>query len=497
MIMKSIRQNFHYLKYAIWLLVVVFLVGFAYSFGGARSARNENSPAVVNGEAVDERSLSRAMQAREDELHSRFGAEVPKPALNRARREMLDAMIEDLLATQGARSLKVAVSDDEVAQTIQSFPEFRGQDGRFSPQAYQMFLSQQAQEGNPPEAVVDNIRQRLLASKLRLIFSSNSQVGEQEIKEALALACRRVKAEAVLLSFKAYGAKLELSEDQVRDYYSQHRKDWEKAEKVKARHILIAVKKDDGPDAQAAAKAKAEGLAKKLKAGADFAKLAKENSDDKGSAARGGELGSFGHGEMVPEFEKAAFALKPGQVSDPVKSQFGWHIIKLEGREAAFTPTWENSRQKAEEALRADKAKELARHAAAQLQEAMDQGQGLDAAAKGLSLTARATGWLRRDDKKVLEDAGETPGLAKSLLGLRLGQHLSQAFSSDKGLVLAEVSAEEPGPLPSGDKLAALKGELLASLRESKGDALFRGWLAGLKDKAKITDRFKEIYGTD
>jgi peptidyl-prolyl cis-trans isomerase D len=490
------RQNFHYLKYAIWLLVVVFLVGFAYSFGGARSARNQSSPAVVNGEAVDEKDLSRAMQAREDELHSRFGADVPKEALNRARRETLDAMIEDLLATQGARDLKVSVTDDELRQTIQSFSEFRGQDGRFSPQAYQMFLAQQAQEGNPPEAVEGNIRQRLLASKLRLIFSSNSQVGEQEIKEALNAACRRVKTDAVVLNFKSYGAKVQLAEDQVRDYYSQHRKDWEKPEKVKARHILIATKQTDSPEALAAAQAKAEGLAKQLRAGADFAKLAQANSDDKGSAARGGELGSFGRGEMVPEFEKTAFALKVGQVSEPVKSQFGWHIIKLEGREAAFIPTWDNSHQKASDALREQKAKDMARHTAALLQDRMDQGQDLVAAAKSLSLSARTSGWIRRDDKKIFEDAGETPALAKSLLDLHLGQHLPQAFSGDKGLVLAQLSAEEPGSLPSGVKLAALRAELLSSLRESKGEELFRGWLAGLKDKAKIIDRFKEIYGT-
>jgi hypothetical protein len=126
----------------------------------------------------------------------------------------------------------------------------------------------------------------------------------------------------------------------------------------------------------------------------------------------------------------------------------------------------------------------------------MDQGQDLVAAAKSLSLSARTSGWIRRDDKKIFEDAGETPALAKSLLDLHLGQHLPQAFSGDKGLVLAQLSAEEPGSLPSGVKLAALRAELLSSLRESKGEELFRGWLAGLKDKAKIIDRFKEIYGT-
>ena len=107
-------------------------------------------------------------------------------------------------------------------------------------------------------------------------------------------------------------------------------------EQVHARHILISIKSPEMPSEDAldkpAARAKAEEILKKVKAGENFETLARENSSDTGSKANGGDLGWFGKGRMVPEFEKAAFALQPGQTSDIVESQFGFHIIKVEGR---------------------------------------------------------------------------------------------------------------------------------------------------------------------
>jgi peptidyl-prolyl cis-trans isomerase C len=117
-------------------------------------------------------------------------------------------------------------------------------------------------------------------------------------------------------------------------YYDSHKTDWEE---VKARHILIRFQGSKMPLAdgkkeltEAEALAKVTDLRAKIVAGADFAEVAKENSDDKGSGANGGDLGSFGRGQMVPEFDKEAFLLPVGQMSQPVKSQFGYHLIKVE-----------------------------------------------------------------------------------------------------------------------------------------------------------------------
>lgn len=129
--------------------------------------------------------------------------------------------------------------------------------------------------------------------------------------------------------------KINLTEKDFQEYYETHKKEFENPEMVRARHILVAVKTDAKEDEKKAAQKKAEDLLAKTKSGEDFAKLASEYSDDPGSKAKGGDLGFFTQGSMVGKFEQAAFALKPGEVSGVVETEFGYHIIKQEERKAA------------------------------------------------------------------------------------------------------------------------------------------------------------------
>jgi peptidyl-prolyl cis-trans isomerase C len=123
------------------------------------------------------------------------------------------------------------------------------------------------------------------------------------------------------------------TEPEAKDFFD---KNPDKFKQVRASHILVMANADADDATKKAARAKIEGLLKRIKAGEDFAKLARENSDD-GSKEQGGDLGLFGQGRMVPEFEKTAFSLQPGEVSDVVATQFGYHIIKVsERKEAAF-----------------------------------------------------------------------------------------------------------------------------------------------------------------
>lgn len=138
-------------------------------------------------------------------------------------------------------------------------------------------------------------------------------------------------------TFLTISKEVKIDDAALHAYYDAHKADYEQAH---ARHILIRMKgstvpvKPGGKDlSDEEALAKAQDLEKRLKAGEDFGKLAGAESDDTGSAINGGDLGTFGHGRMVPSFDEAAFKLKPGQISDPVKSQFGYHIIKLESLE--------------------------------------------------------------------------------------------------------------------------------------------------------------------
>ena len=139
--------------------------------------------------------------------------------------------------------------------------------------------------------------------------------------------------------------KINLTEKDFQAYYDTHKKEFENPEMVRARHILVAVKPDATPEQKEAAKKKAEELLAKAKAGEDFAKLASDNTDDPGSKAKGGDLGFFTQGSMVGKFEQAAFALKPGEVSGVVETEFGYHIIKQEERKAAEQQPYESVKE--------------------------------------------------------------------------------------------------------------------------------------------------------
>jgi peptidyl-prolyl cis-trans isomerase C len=172
--------------------------------------------------------------------------------------------------------------------------------------------------------------------RMRLLASEGAKAGLQndpDVVSQLNLMRENLVATAEL---KKIDSGITVSDAEIQKVYADNAKDYEQ---VKARHILIAPK--GSPAAQAGkdltdeqAKAKAEDLRKQILAGANFDELAKKESDDTGSGARGGDLGSFGHGQMVPEFEQAAFAAKVGEVTPVVKTQFGYHIIKVEGHDA-------------------------------------------------------------------------------------------------------------------------------------------------------------------
>jgi peptidyl-prolyl cis-trans isomerase C len=156
--------------------------------------------------------------------------------------------------------------------------------------------------------------------------------------------------------------KINVTDDEAKKYYSENKAKFEMPEQIRASHILIMPDPNaaDPNQAKIKAKEKAENLLKQIKGGADFAELAKANSGDTYSAVQGGDLGFFGKSQMVPAFETAAFALKPGQVSDVVETQFGYHIIKLTDRKDANTMPFEQAKDNIVQMLTQNKQADFA-----------------------------------------------------------------------------------------------------------------------------------------
>jgi len=188
-----------------------------------------------------------------------------------------------------------------------------------------------------------------------MILVQRAKEQKLESDPGVQLKMRISKAEAVVQPYiQDLQTKLTVPQDQVQKYYDEHKGEFEQ---VRARHILIstgAVKGEDGqskPVDKEAARKKAEDLLKQVKAGKDFITLAKENTDEPQGKTNGGDLGYFSKGKMVPQFEDAAFALQPGQISDVVESPFGFHIIKIEDRRPA---PMEDVKQEVEEKLKVE-----------------------------------------------------------------------------------------------------------------------------------------------
>jgi peptidyl-prolyl cis-trans isomerase C len=261
--------------------------------------------ARVNGETISGKELEDAIRA----ISGRAGP-IPPDERDRVYRGVLDDMIGYRLMIQEAKARKIAVADAEIdAQVAQIRSQFPN-DAQF-----QQALTAQ---NTTLEAVRNDTRDEMSAAKLV----------DSEIASKIA-----VKPEAVT------------------DFYNKNQDKFQQGARVRASHILIGIPQNADAATKQQAKSKAEALLKDLKAGKDFAEAAKANSQDPGSAPNGGDLGYFEQGQMVPPFEQAAFALKAGEMSDVVETQFGYHIIKVADKQTSRVVPLDEAKKQIEEYL--------------------------------------------------------------------------------------------------------------------------------------------------
>jgi peptidyl-prolyl cis-trans isomerase C len=248
--------------------------------------------ARVNGDAITKADFERALKA----IEGRAGGPVPVDRRSEIYRGLLDQLVGLRLLGQEVKARKVTISDAEVDQRIAE-------------------LAKQFQSE-------DVFKQMLAAQQLTIEKFRADQREDLAINKMLGDALKD---------------KVTATPAQIDEFYKQNPDRFKQGERVRASHILVAVPQNADAATKAKARAKAEGLLKKIKAGGDFAALAKENSEDPGSAIQGGDLGYFQPGQMVGPFNDVAFKLAPGAVSDLVETQFGFHIIKVAEKQTART----------------------------------------------------------------------------------------------------------------------------------------------------------------
>jgi peptidyl-prolyl cis-trans isomerase D len=419
--------------------IVLALIILPFAFFGIdsffRDGVSIKDVAKVGDSSISLPEFQQALREQQDRIRPSLRGQDPamleSPQLKRA---VLDNLVQRRLLMVYANKAKLAVSDDQLVRLITSVPTLQD-NGQFSPQLYEALI---ASRGMSKAMFEHNLRQDLVVQQALMAVGDGSlsgsttagrwlgaQMEEREISEAALrpeqyLAGIKVPAEAVKSYYEANRQKFELPEmlraeylvlsrdklleqatvtdEEVKAWYQSHGDRYKQAEERNASHVLIRLAKDASADQVKAAETKAADiLAQVKKTPGDFARLAKQHSQDPGSAEKGGDLGWFGRGMMVKPFEEAVFALKEGQVSDVVRSDFGLHVIKLTGIHAERSRPLDEARGEIVAELKAQQAaKKYAELAESFTNTVYEQPDSLAPAAEKFKLAVQQSDWLAK-----------------------------------------------------------------------------------------------------
>ncbi|OGT23646.1 MAG: peptidylprolyl isomerase [Gallionellales bacterium RIFOXYB12_FULL_54_9] len=351
--------------------IVLLLIILPFAFFGVdsyRHAGDTDGPASVNGAEITKQEFETALRQQQDRMRQMLGGNYDPAMFEKAeiKQAVLDNLIAQKLLIERAKAARLTVTDQQIAQVIAGIDAFKA-DGKFDQARYVAALSsqnmtplsfearvkedlvgQQMREAYvkngymsntaAAQVIAINEQQRVVSvAKLSLAsFMAQAKVDDAAVKAYYDANAKefqvpeQARVEYVIFSSGGLLTRTEVKTEEVRKYYDEHQSEFATPEQRQASHILIAVPATAPQAEQDKAKAKAEQLLAQVKKNpAQFAEVAKQHSQDPGSAANGGDLGVFGRGMMVKSFDDAVFALKSGEISGLVKSDYGFHIIKL------------------------------------------------------------------------------------------------------------------------------------------------------------------------
>lgn len=485
-------------------------------------AGNNVAVAKVDGSDISIQEYSNALQNLRNRLQSEGKvdpAELDKPEVKFL---VLDQLINQQLLEKEIKNAKYAISDAQLATYITGMPAFQ-KDGKFSQELYDELLqqnkltpkkfeasirsdllSQQAQDGIAKLGFISNARAddtlKLLKQK-RLVtvseiktkdFIDQVKIDPAEVKayyekhKDKLRTPEQVKIEFLLMSASSLVPNIKVDDEEVKKFYTENASKFQGNEQRRASHILIGFGVNATAEQKQAAKAKAEGLLAAVKKNPkSFEELATKNSQDPGSAAKGGDLGSFGRGAMVKPFEDAAFGMKVGQVSDLVESEFGYHIIKLTeitGQSSDF----ESLKPQIKGELIFQKAQAAFTEKAESFSNTVyEQSDSLLPAAKAIGGQVQTSDWTSREDvakffkndkivnaifsEESIKDRRNTEAIEISPNNLVSARVIDYKASAPKSFDEVKAGIEDLLKLEAAAKLAVAKGEAaLKNLRDGK-----------------------------
>jgi peptidyl-prolyl cis-trans isomerase D len=511
--LKAFRENFKHLKWVLWIVIGVFVifVFVDWGMGSAKGGTEQDIAARVGSFRVTTAEFQREYRDSEDRYKQLYGKNFT-PELAKAMRlpeQVITSLIDRHFFQEEAARLGISVTDDEVMTRIFKMKDNQGRpifvkDGAFVGEAtYRRML---AGANLTPAAFEDQARNQALLEKLNRFFTESTFVSDDEVEADFASRTVKAKVSYALLPssrstapavtdaeaeahFKANQAaylqpekrkaayllvdaqkirsSVNVTDADVAAEYNANLDQFKKKEEVHARHILY---KSDGTPAQdAAAKTKADSALKRLRAGAAFEAVARTESDDPGSKASGGDLGSFDRGRMVKEFEDAAFGAEPGALVGPVKTAFGYHIIQVIARTGERTqPIFEVAsmiKQRLIDQRTTDEARRVARDLSDRLRKKGDKVSSDDLRKlAGATVSFGETDFLARTDSAPA--LGPSPAFSQALFSLKADE-VSDPVTTARGEAILRVQeTKKPGPA----QFVEVKARVVADLARKRQD---------------------------
>lgn len=483
--LDRMRRHTSWLKWSLFLVVVAFVAFYIPDFLTPTTGAAPNDVvARVGPERVTAGEFRQAYQNQLQAYRSAYGGSFNEQILRQMglEQQILRQLVDETAALAEARRLGLTVSDAEVAHRIYNISAFQ-ENGRFSPERYDQLLGAQRLSKGEFER---SLRESLLVDKLRAALTDWVTITDEAVEAEYRRRNEKVKAQLVVFSADALRDRVELTDTDLEKYFEEHKEEYRVPEKRKIKYLLVDIEalrkqitvspsdveryyreneeqyttpeqvrashillQTEGKD-EAEVRKQAEALLKQIKEGADFAALAKQHSEDEASAAQGGDLDYFGRGRMVPEFEKVAFELEPGQVSDVVKSSFGFHIIKVTDKKPATTRPLADVRQQITDQLAYERAERQAETLAESLAGELKTPDDLDRVGKARGLTVEETGFFAKDEP--IGGLGPAPAVTGRAFELEQGQ-VAGPERVPRGHVFFATTGSEPSRLPKLDEV--------------------------------------------
>ena len=516
--LDRMRQHRNWLKWSLAIVCVAMVIFFIPNFMTDPSGNlaATGAVAVVEGREIRADEFQRTYQAQIQAYRSAYGANMSDQLLRQlgVEQQILQQMVDERAALAEADRLDVRVSDGEVRQRILAIPSFQENGVFIGEERYRQLLAMQRPPMTPSD-FEEAVRSSLVVEKLRASLTEWLSVPDKELEQEYRRRNDKVKLAVVSFPTDSFRPDVSATDAEITAYFDSNKEDFRIPEKRKIRYLLLDVEsirsklvvppadierayndrigeyttpeqlrashillKIEGKD-EAAVRAQGEELLKKAKAGADFAALAKQYSEDEASAPNGGDLDYFGRGRMVPEFDAVAFTMEPGQISDLVKTSFGFHIIKLVDKKAGATRTLEEVRPQLQDQLSVERAQQQAANLAESLRARITRASDLDTVAKEQGLVVQESGFFARDEPVL--GLGASPELGARTFAMNQGD-VAGPIQTGRGYVFASLVAKQDAYLPQVDEV-----------KERVRDEVIRGKAKefGLKKAAEVAAKLR------